>query len=147
MKSKSVIVIIVVMSFLFLAGAIPYAQEETEEIELITKTVFIKLYEVLQPPSLTSKRGTTIIWVNNSKFPVQILFINKKVALACGSPSSFSIGKDGTYESARIPRGGTASLCFLENGKYDYKVKSSRTLMLYKKQTTRKENRGTILIK
>ena len=148
MKRKSVMVImIVVMSFLFLTGVTPSAQEEAEEIELITKTVFIKPYEVLQPPSLTSKQGTTIIWVNNSKFPIKIHFINKKVALACGSPSNFSIGEDGTYETARTPRGGTASLCFLEKGNYDYIVNSSRTLMLEGKQKKRKESRGTIIIK
>ena len=148
MKRKSVMVIItVVMGFLFLTGVTPSAQEEAEEMELITKTVFIKPYEVLQPPSLTSKQGTTIIWVNNSKFPVKILFSNKKIALACGSPSNFSIGEDGTYETARTPRGGTASLCFLEKGKYDYIVNSSRTLMLEGKQKKRKESRGTIIIK
>jgi plastocyanin len=149
MKRKSLIVIsTVVMSFLFLTGVTPSAQEEAEEMELITKTVFIKPYEVLQPPSLTSKQGTTIIWVNNSKFPVKIHFINKKVALACGSPSNFSIGEDGTYETARTPRGGTASLCFLEKGKYTYIVTSSRTLVLeYGKQKKRKESRGTIIIK
>ena len=148
MKRKSVLVFItVVMGFLFLTGVTPSAQEEAEEMELITKTVFIKPYEVLQPPSLTSKQGTTIIWVNNSKFPVKILFSNKKIALACGSPSNFSIGEDGTYETARTPRGGTASLCFLEKGKYDYIVNSSRTLMLEGKQKKRKESRGTIIIK
>ena len=148
MKRKRVMVIItVVISFLFLTGVTPSAQEEAEEIELITKTVFIKPYEVLQPSSLTSKQGTTIIWVNNSKFPVKILFVDKKIALACGSPSNFSIGKDGTYETARIPRGGTASLCFLEKGKYDYIVTSSRTLMLEGKQKKRKENIGTVIIK
>jgi len=148
MKRKSLIVIsTVVMSFLFLTGVTPSAQEEAEEMELITKTVFIKPYEVLQPPSLTSKQGTTIIWVNNSKFPVKIHFINKKVTLACGSPSNFSIGEDGTYETARISRGGTASLCFLEKGKYNYIVTSSRTLMLEGKQKKRKESRGTIIIK
>ena len=148
MKRKSVMVIItVVMSFLFLTGVTPSAQEEAEEMELITKIVFIKPYEVLQPPSLTSKQGTTIIWVNNSKFPIKIHFINKKVALACGSPSNFSIGEDGTYETARTPRGGTASLCFLEKGNYDYIVNSSRTLMLEGKQKKRKESRGTIIIK
>jgi len=121
MKRKSVIVILtVVMSFLFLTGVTPSAQEEAEEMELITKTVFI----------------------------VKIHFINKKVALACGSPSNFSIGEDGTYETARTPRGGTASLCFLEKGKYTYIVTSSRTLVLeYGKQKKRKESRGTIIIK
>ena len=88
MKRKSAMVIItVVMSHLFLTGVTPSAQEAAEEMELITQTVFIKPYEVLQPPSLTSTQGTTIIWVNNSKFPLKIHFSNKKVALACGSPS------------------------------------------------------------
>lgn len=76
---------------------------------------------------LTSEPGTTVIWLNRSKHPVEILFLDKKVVLACGSPVNFIVGKGGAYESAKIPFGGTASLCFLEKGRYDYKVKSSRT--------------------
>ena len=68
-----------------------------------------------------------MIWVNHSRFPIEILFSDKKVVLACGAPVNFFVGKDGAYESSKIPSGATASLCFTEKGKYEYKVKSSTT--------------------
>ena len=65
--------------------------------------------------------------MNHSRFPIEILFLDKKVVLACGSPVNFFVGKDGVYESNKIPSGGTASLCFIEKGTYEYNVKSSST--------------------
>ena len=73
-----------------------------------------------------------------------MLFLDKKVVLACDAPVNFFVGKDGAYESGKIPFGGTAGLCFTEKGKYDYIVKSSRTFYLIKEQN---EYKGTILIK
>ena len=81
----------------------------------------------MKPRNLTSTPGTTVVWVNNSRFPIEILFLDKKVVLACGSPVNFFVGKDGAYESNKIPSGGTASLCFVEAGKYEYKVNPSTT--------------------
>jgi hypothetical protein len=75
---------------------------------------------------------------------VEILFLDPKITLACGTPVNFILGKDGAYESAKIPLGGTASLCFTKNGKFDYVVKSSRT---FYNQTLAREHRGSIIIR
>ncbi len=149
MKGKSSITLMALFFVIFhLIGISLAAEEIAEERPLINKVVTIKPNEVLQPSTLTSPRGTTVIWINSSSFPIEIHFIDKKVVLACGSPVNFFTGKDGAYESAKIPRGGTASLCFIQEGEFEYIVKTSRTLFLeYGKKKERKECRGTILIK
>ena len=117
------------------------------EIQIINTTIFIKDNEVLEPSTATSNKGTTVLWVNTSNFPVKIVFLDKKVKHICGPPVNFTVGEDGTYNHADIPRGGTASLCFEEKGIYNYKIESSRTLLLEYGKRERKESRGTIMIK
>jgi plastocyanin len=114
-----------------------------EGIKVTNKIVTLNEFEGASPATLISKSGTTVIWVNHSRSPVEILFLDKKVVLACGSPVNFFVGKDGAYESAKIPFGGTASLCFTEKGRYDYIIRVSRTF--YQHDIVR-DNRGTILI-
>ena len=106
------------------------AEERGEKLKIINKIVIINQYEEVKPLTITSSIGTTIIWVNHSRMPVEILFLDRKVTLACGSPVNFFVGEEGAYESGKIPFGGTASLCFLEKGKYNYAVKSSRTFYM-----------------
>jgi plastocyanin len=128
----------------FLLSSLVIADEEKgERAKLVTKTISISTYEGLKPPRLTTKPGTTVIWVNHSRQPAEILFLDKKVTLACNAPVNFFVGKDGAYESAKIPFGGSASLCFIEKGSYDYAYKTSATF--YPMQE--KEHRGTIVIK
>jgi plastocyanin len=102
------------------------AEEKNEEIKVINKIITVD-YNGLTPKTITSTPGTAVIWVNHSRFPIEILFVEKKVVLACASPVNFFVGKDGVYESNKIPSGGTASLCFIEKGTYEYKVKHSTT--------------------
>ena len=148
MKEKSSITLMALVFAIFhLIGIALAAEEIAEEIPIIHKVITIKPYEVLQPSTLTSPRGTTVIWINSSSFPIEIHFLDKKVMLACGSPVNFFTGKEGAYDTAKIPRGGTASLCFIQKGKFEYIVKTSRTLFLEYGKKERKESRGTILIK
>lgn len=123
-----------------------FAAEEKadEEIKIVNKMVVLTAGEGAKPASLTTKPGTTVIWINRSRLPMEILFLDKQVVLACGSPVNFIVGKDGAYESAKIPFGGTASLCFLEKGRYEYKIKSSST---FYDQEYLQEKRGSIIIK
>jgi len=120
------------------------AEEKAADMKIINKIVVVKTFEEPNPVTLFAPLGTTVIWVNHSKYAVEILFIGKQVVLACGSPINFFIGKDGSYESHKIPSGGTASLCFLEKGRYAYKTKPSKAFILGKKG---KEHYGTIWIK
>ena len=133
----------IMIGIFFLAGFVFAAGNETEEIKIINKIITLSTNQGAQPTTLESPTGTTVIWVNQSRDPVEILFLDKKVTLACGSPVNFFIGKDGAYESAKIPFGGTASLCFTETGKFDYVFKASATYYPLREQ----EHRGIIWIK
>jgi plastocyanin len=145
MKRNSLITILVLFTGFFFLTTLSFAAEEkTEEIKVVNKIVTVRGYEGAQPSTLNSEPGTTVIWVNHDRQPVEILFLDKKVVLACGSPVNFFVGKDGAYESGKIPFGGTASLCFIEKGKYEYTVKSSRTFYPIGED---KKNRGIIWIK
>ena len=144
MKGKSIISIIAIfMAIFYLTGLALAAEEKTGELKIINKTVIVETRQGLSPDTLVSEPGTTVVWVNQSKQPAEILFLDKKVTLACGSPVNFFVGKDGAYESAKIPFGGTASLCFTEKGKFEYIYKASLTF--YPMHKT--EHRGIIWIK
>ena len=144
MKRKSIIALFVlILGGLYPAGSSFAAEEKKEELKIVNKIITVD-YEGTRPVTLTSKPGTTVIWVNNSRFPIEILFLDKQVTLACGSPVNFFIGVDKTYESNKIPSGGTGSLCFLEEGTYEYKVKSSQTFYTGRIQRGEK---GTVIIK
>ena len=144
-----IILLAMVVTVLCCAGLACAAEEVPQEMKLTTKNIFIKNNRVLEPASLTSNLGTTIVWVNTSAFPVEIIFMGKKVALACGSPMNFSTDKDGAFHSAIISRGATASLCFIEKGEFTYKVESSGTLFMEYSATGKRErkvSKGTIVI-
>ena len=144
MKKKSIIVLSVLILVGFgLSGFPPAADEKQEDLKIINKIITIDR-EGTRPVTLTSQPGTTIIWVNNSRFPIEILFLDKQVTLSCGSPVNFFIGADKTYESNKVPSGGTASLCFMEAGTYEYRIKSSQTFYTGRIQ---KGEKGTVIIK
>ena len=139
MKTKQLIVLLGVWTgFLYLTTATCVAEEATEEMELVNKVVTITTHYGIKPPDIISAPGTTVIWVNQTNTPQEILFLDKKVVMACSSPVNFFVGKDGAYESAKIPFGGTASLCFIEKGKYEYTVKPSKTFYQWTKDETKK---------
>ena len=142
---KFLFVTLIIYSFCFPVFSFG-AEDIPEEIQLTTKNIFIKNNRVLEPATLNSNLGTTVVWINTSSFPIEIIFIGKKVALACGSPMNFSIDKDGAFHSAIIPRGGTASLCFIEKGTFTYKVESSGTLLMEYGKKERKVSKGTVVI-
>jgi plastocyanin len=136
--------LLVLLGIFYCTRLLPAAEEEkTEQLKIVNKIIIINEYEEVRPLTLTTKTGTTVIWVNHSRTPVEILFLDKRVTVACGSPVNFFVGKGGAYESGKIPFGGTASLCFLEKGTYEYTIKSSRTF--YMKRIER-DSKGKIVI-
>jgi plastocyanin len=144
MKRNSIITLFVLaLGGLYLLDGSFAAEQKKEELKIVNKIITIDS-EGTRPVTLTSQPGTTVIWVNNSRFPIEILFLDKQVTLSCGSPVNFFIGEDKTYESNKIPSGGTASLCFMEGGTYDYKIKSSQTFYTGRIQ---KGEKGTVIIK
>ena len=144
MKRKNLLIISVLLTGIF--SLITYSAAgdvKDEEINLTNKIVTISTLEGIMPNTVTSSPGTTVVWVNHDRMPIEILFLDKKVVLACGSPVNFFVGKDGAYESAKIPFGGTASLCFLEKGKFEYVFRASSTFY----PANKKEYSGIIWIK
>ena len=142
-RTSSIALSVIMLAGLGLSGFSSAADEKQEDLKIVNKIIVIDS-EGTRPATLTSQPGTTVIWVNNSRFPIEILFLDKQVTLSCGSPVNFFIGEDKTYESNKIPSGGTASLCFMEGGTYDYKVKSSQTFYTGRIQ---KGEKGTVIIK
>lgn len=145
MKTKSLLVLLAVcMGALCLHTRTGSAEEATKQMELVNKVVTITTHYGIKPPDIVSTPGTTVIWVNQTSTPHEILFLDNKVVMACSSPVNFFVGKDGAYESAKIPFGGTASLCFIEKGKYEYTLKPSKTFYQWTKDEVHK---GTVTIK
>ena len=140
--SKVVALFFFIVATLCLTDLVAAAEEETEKMAVSNRIVSVSTNQGLKPTNLTVNPGTTVIWVNHSRDPIEILFLDKKVTLACGSPINFFIGKDGAYESAKIPFGGTASLCFLEKGRFDYMFKKSSTFY----PMANREHRGFVLV-
>ena len=145
-KNSVVVMLAAVLGICYPAGVTYAAEEKTDEIKTVHRTIMISAYDgvTVEPTNLRSGPGTTVIWVNHSRSPVEILFLDKKVVFACGVPVNFFVGKEDSYESGKIPFGGTASLCFIEKGQYDYIVRSSKTFNLDRKQ---QEYKGIISIK
>ena len=144
MRRSVIIGACLVLFFVCLTGQSIIAEEGTEELTITNKIVVVKTFEDPDPVTLFGTQGTTVVWINHSKYPVQVVFIEKQVVLACGSPVNFVVNKEGTYESNKIPSGGTASLCFTEKGRYAYKTIPSKKFIVGKKG---KEHFGTVWIK
>jgi plastocyanin len=94
------------------------------------------------PTYLKAPPGTTVVWVNYSQYPVEILFTQKEVTLACKAPVHFMVGEDGTYVSDKIPMGAVASLCFVEKGNFEYYARKA-VKMAYGAGDDQSQIRGT----
>ena len=135
-------VVFLMLGLLCFTAVAVATDQPSEETKTENRIVAVSAREGLNPATLQAAPGTTIIWVNHSNQPAEIHFLEKKVTLACGAPVNFFVGDDGSYESAKIPFGGTASLCFLEKGKFEYAYKASATFY----PLAEKEHKGIIWI-
>lgn len=145
MKGKFFIAIITIALAISCKAGPTFVAEE-DEIKVEAQVVNISTDKGLSPATIKAKPGTIIIWVNKSFVPQEILFSDKKVVVSCDAPVNFFVGKNGAYESAKIPFGGIASLCFIEKGKYEYELRSSKTF--YETYTPmQRKYKGSITIK
>ncbi|HEX9920721.1 MAG TPA: hypothetical protein VGB21_04420 [Candidatus Methylomirabilis sp.] len=88
----------------------------------ITKMIIISDGKI-GPATANIAKGTSVIWLNNAMGNVNIFFSKgKEVEAVCTAPTRFALDADGKYNSGAIPRGATASVCFIEAGKYEYTV-------------------------
>lgn len=87
------------------------------------KTVLLKREPAgISPNPFKVKVGTTIVWFNHDPEPITIKFTTK-LGIACKAPVNFYSDLFGHYETGKIPQGGTASICFIFKGRYEYEVK------------------------
>ena len=95
----------------------------------------------ISPKVATIEKGTTVIWVNNSNGSLGLFFSKgKEVEAVCAAPTRFRLDAEGRYNAEGIPQGGTASVCFLEAGKYEYDV-------VVQEKRTGGSAKGTIIVK
>ena len=95
------------------------AQESALHVGIIT----IKdLPESIIPATLTVKKGDTIVWYNQGKTPINIRLI-PQLGIVCSPVVNFYSDLSGNYKTGVIYNGGTASLCFLYSGVYEYEIK------------------------
>ena len=88
----------------------------------VTTVILKKEPEGISVNPLKIKLGTTIVWFNHDLEPITIRFTTK-LGIACKAPVNFYSDLFGYYETGQIPQGGTASICFIYDGSYDYEVK------------------------
>lgn len=78
------------------------------------------------PPNslwLNIEQGQTVVWANGIQGFMSIIFSGgTTVRRACGSPTGFHLTEQGEYNATNLNPGGTASLCFIEKGKYRFLV-------------------------
>lgn len=103
--------------------------------------------EAMNIPTVTVDAGTTVIWINNSRYYVEINFKHKQVTLACESPVNFVVDEEGKFISNKIPFGAVASLCFIQKGAYDYIVRRASVGATPSSPYTRKELTGKLIVK
>jgi hypothetical protein len=111
--------ILLVIGAVVLNGLAPALTVAEEEHALI---VLKGDFQAISPDPLKVKQGTTIIWVNEGKEPISIL-IKTKVGIACKNPVNFYADLFGYYETGQVLPGATASICFIDKGKFEYEVK------------------------
>jgi plastocyanin len=100
-----------------------YAQQgavDTSVPEVGHRVIAVRRDEGPVPQYLKAAPGTTVVWVNYGRQPIEILFTRKEVTMACKAPVKFVVGEDGAYVSEMIPSGAAASLCFVEKGTFEY---------------------------
>ena len=117
-QKKSFFVLLVMGTVLLIGlSAAARAAEEGHAL-IVLKSDMV----AVSPDPLKVKQGTTIIWVNECKEPVSII-IKTKVGIACKNPVNFYADLFGHYETGQILTGATASICFIDKGKFEYEVK------------------------
>ena len=99
------------------------SQDISSELKVEHRVVSIQENAGLVPTTVIIKRGTTVIWLNYSSEPNVIKFQNKKVTTACRSPINFFLADNGSYQSIPLRIGAVASLCFIEKGTFEYKIR------------------------
>jgi plastocyanin len=103
-------------------GTALHGQDVGEKTKPIHKIVYINAERGIDPIVITASPGTTVIWINNSDYRLQLKFTDQQVSLACAAPVNFALSDNKTFISTGIPLGGVASLCFVQKGEFKYNL-------------------------
>ncbi len=125
MRKSEVIVAITwgtLLALLFVRGDLARAQEIRGEKKVSHRVVTLHGQKGIVPNVVMAPVGSTVIWINYSQGLVEIEFPKKEVTLACREPINFMLTTKGVYVSNKIPSGSVASLCFVEEGEYEYRI-------------------------
>jgi len=122
MYTTKIFLFALVLSFLAVGTVLSFAVSPALAGEAVQLITLKGESGTISPESVKLKLGTTVVWYNSGPGPVKIDF-KKSIGIACSVPVNFFADLFGNYESAAIPVGGTASICFIREGEYDYTVK------------------------
>jgi len=100
----------------------PSAQAQDTKPEKPPVTIILKKQGGISPDPVTVELGTTVVWINQAPEPVTIRF-TKPLGIACKVPVNFYADNFGNYETGKIARGETASICFIYKGDFTYEVR------------------------
>jgi plastocyanin len=126
MKTMKQLVLLLTMALCLGTGISAHGQGDNivPEVKISAHSVVHLNYTFgVAPATVTIKRGTTVIWMNDERSAAAIQFTGRQVTLACKSPVHFIVDDKGSFTSDKIPQGGVASLCFVEKGAFEYIVK------------------------
>ena len=140
---KPVAALIVTAILTFVVPCTVIAEEANLEPHL-HKIILSNSAEGVSPNPANLKQGDTVVWYNKDKEPVVISFI-QKLGIVCSPIINFYADPSGSYKSQALPLGGTASLCFIKQGEYEYEVK--RILNPEKKKPEEQVVKGKIIVK
>ena len=129
--------LIALLVLTFAVGSLVFVAYAAEKSK--TKMIIITAGSI-SPKTANIAKGTTVIWLNNTNGSVNIFFSKgKEVEAVCAAPTRFALDAEGKYNSDSIPEGGTASVCFIEAGKYQFDV--------VRQQMAGGAMQGTIIVK
>lgn len=121
MSRKPVTALIITLTLAFLMSTPVMAEEENLQPHL-HKIILSNSTEGISPNPVSLKQGDTAVWYNTDKEPVVITFI-QKLGIVCSPIINFYADLSGSYKTEALPLGGTASLCFIKQGEYEFEVK------------------------
>jgi plastocyanin len=122
MYTKKTLLFALIISFLVVGTILSFSVSPALSGETVQLITLKGDAGTVSPESLKAKLGTTVVWYNNGPGPVTIKFTTR-LGIACSAPVNFYADMFGNYESAAIPEGGTASICFIGEGEYIYTVR------------------------
>ena len=99
----------------------------------------------ISPEESTCKRGQTLVFINNGTGPVKLKFITK-IGLACAAPVNFYADLLGYYETGMIPEKGTASICLIETGVYEFEIRRLKVVTDEQQEPAEIISRGKVTV-